>query len=176
VLIPALLAIAIGIVVYDFGFKPFRSNHAEINVWLRVLLDTLVIATGLRLLLDLFKQKKQWVRFLTILGWSFLFLLGFWLLPAKVNADTTTNRFFVLKVALYAGIVFAFLIELSYMLQFIYRGTVSPALLFVGSFVVLVLLGAFLLKLPNATTVRLSAVDALFTATSAVCVTGIDSS
>ncbi|HZH36741.1 MAG TPA: potassium transporter TrkG, partial [Flavisolibacter sp.] len=173
VLIPSLLAIAIGIVVYDFGFKPFRSNHAEINVWLRVLLDTLVIATGLRLLLDLFKQKKQWVRFLTILGWSFLFLLGFWLLPAKVNADTTTNRFFVLKVALYAGIVFAFLIELSYMLQFIYRGTVSPALLFVGSFVVLVLLGAFLLKLPNATTVRLSAVDALFTATSAVCVTGL---
>jgi Trk-type K+ transport system membrane component len=173
VLIPALLAIAIGIVVYDFGFKPFRSNPAAINVWLRVLLDTLVVATGLRLLLDLFKQKKQWVRFLTILGWSFLFLLGFWLLPAKVNADTATNRFFVLKVALYAGIVFAFLIELSYMLQFIYRGTVSPALLFVASFVVLVLLGAFLLKLPNATTVRLSAVDALFTATSAVCVTGL---
>jgi Trk-type K+ transport system membrane component len=173
VLIPALLAIAIGIVVYDFGFKPFRSNHAEINVWLRVLLDSLVIATGLRLLLDLFKQKKRWVRFLTILGWAFLFLLGFWLLPAKVSADTTTNRFFVLKVALYAGIVFAFLIELSYMLQFIYRGTVSPALLFVGSFGVLVLLGAFLLKLPNATTVRLSAVDALFTATSAVCVTGL---
>jgi Trk-type K+ transport system membrane component len=79
----------------------------------------------------------------------------------------------LLKVLLYAGIVMAFMIELSYLLQFIYRGTVSPALLFVGSFFFLVLLGAFLLKLPNATTVRITSVDALFTATSAVCVTGL---
>jgi potassium uptake TrkH family protein len=39
--------------------------------------------------------------------------------------------------------------------------------------VILIVLGAFLLKLPNATTVPLSAVDALFTSTSAACVTGL---
>ena len=173
VLIPLLLSIAIGIAIYDFGFKPFWSNNEEINLWLRVILDALVVVTGLRLLLDLFKKKKRWVRVLTIAGWFFLFGLAFFVLPAKVRADTTLNRFLVLKVLLYAGIVFAFLIELSYLLQFLYRGTVSPALIFVGSFFFLVLLGAFLLKLPNATTTRLSSVDALFTATSAVCVTGL---
>lgn len=173
VLIPLLLSVAIGIAIYDFGFKPFWSNNDEINLWLRVILDMLVVVTGLRLLLDLFKKKKRWVRVLTVGGWVFLIALAFYVLPAKVRADTTLNRFLVLKVLLYAGIVFAFLIELSYLLQFLYRGSVSPALIFVGSFFFLVLLGAFLLKLPNATTTRLSSVDALFTATSAVCVTGL---
>lgn len=173
VIIPVLLAVAVGVIIYDFGFKPFWSNHAEINLWLRVLLDALVVVTGLRLLLDLFKKKKRWVRFLTVSGWVFIFLLAFFLLPAKVRADTSTNHFLVLKVVLYAGVLFAFLIELSYLFQYAYRGSVSPAVLFVGSFFFLVLLGAFLLKLPNATTSSLSSVDALFTATSAVCVTGL---
>jgi trk system potassium uptake protein len=173
VVIPLLLSLAIGIAIYDFGFKPFWSNHHEINVWLRVILNLLVVFTGLRLMFDLFKKKKKWVRFLTIAGWAFLIFLAFFLLPAKAKADATVNQYLVLKVSLYTGIVFAFLIELSYLLQFLYRGTVSPAVLFVGSFFFLVLLGAFLLKLPNATTTRLSAVDAFFTSTSAVCVTGL---
>lgn len=173
VCIPFLLILAVGLIIYDFGFKPFWSNHIQINRWLQVVLHALVVFTGLRLLLELFKKKKKWVRILTIAGWFFMAFLAFYLLPEKAEADTAGNRFLVLKVILYASILLAFFIELSYWLQFVYYQTVSPALLFVGSFFFLVLLGAFLLKLPNATTGRLSAVDALFTATSAVCVTGL---
>ncbi len=54
---------------------------------------------------------------------------------------------------------------------------VRPENLFVGSFLLLILLGALTLLLPGAgaggTKPPLSAVDALFTATSAVCVTGL---
>lgn len=49
----------------------------------------------------------------------------------------------------------------------------SPALLFGGSFLLVIFLGSGLLMLPNAHTGQLSYLDALFTSTSAVCVTGL---
>lgn len=49
----------------------------------------------------------------------------------------------------------------------------NPALLFATSFFVLIAIATALFMLPNATTRPLSLVDALFTATSAVCVTGL---
>jgi len=49
----------------------------------------------------------------------------------------------------------------------------NPAQLFAGSFIFLILLGAMILHLPVSNTQQLSWIDALFTATSAVCVTGL---
>jgi len=49
----------------------------------------------------------------------------------------------------------------------------NPALLFVTSFVILIAIGAALFLLPNATSRPISLVDAVFTSTSAVCVTGL---
>ncbi len=50
---------------------------------------------------------------------------------------------------------------------------VQPARLFIGSFVFVILLGTLALLLPRATTGGISVLDALFTSTSAVCVTGL---
>ncbi len=49
----------------------------------------------------------------------------------------------------------------------------NPAQLFMFSFAFLIITGAVLLDLPNATTSPISFVDALFTSTSAICVTGL---
>ncbi|MCB9184306.1 MAG: hypothetical protein H6591_10330 [Flavobacteriales bacterium] len=49
----------------------------------------------------------------------------------------------------------------------------NPALLFVTSFLLLIAIGSALFLLPNATTRPISFVDAVFTSTSAVCVTGL---
>ncbi len=53
------------------------------------------------------------------------------------------------------------------------RTFLNPAQFFILSFLSVVLMGALLLMMPNATTQPLSFIDALFTATSAVCVTGL---
>lgn len=53
------------------------------------------------------------------------------------------------------------------------RSLINPAQLFIISFLLLILLGSFLLMLPNATYKGISFIDALFTSTSAVCVTGL---
>ena len=53
------------------------------------------------------------------------------------------------------------------------RSSLSPVQQFVISFILLILTGALLLKLPLATVKGISFVDALFTSTSATCVTGL---
>lgn len=53
------------------------------------------------------------------------------------------------------------------------RSVLNPAQLFIISFVGLIGVGTFLLKLPNSTHHHVSTLDALFTSTSAVCVTGL---
>jgi potassium uptake TrkH family protein len=51
--------------------------------------------------------------------------------------------------------------------------SIHPALIFILSFLLVIVIGTLLLKLPNATVGGISWIDALFTATSAVCVTGL---
>jgi Trk-type K+ transport system membrane component len=53
------------------------------------------------------------------------------------------------------------------------RTLLNPAQLFIASFIGIILVGTFLLMLPNATHTEISYLDALFTSTSAVCVTGL---
>jgi potassium uptake TrkH family protein len=57
--------------------------------------------------------------------------------------------------------------------RYIYEVYYNPAIVFAGSFFVIILIGAILLMLPTATTGTITFTDALFTATSAVCVTGL---
>ncbi|MDP5101689.1 MAG: potassium transporter, partial [Nonlabens sp.] len=58
-------------------------------------------------------------------------------------------------------------------MRYVYEIYYNPAIVFVSSFLVLILVGAFLLMIPRATVGSISFLDALFTATSAVCVTGL---
>lgn len=53
------------------------------------------------------------------------------------------------------------------------QSRIKPSFLFLLSFVFVILVGAGLLMLPNATTRHIHFVDALFTATTSVCVTGL---
>jgi potassium uptake TrkH family protein len=173
-IIPLLLLLCFGVVIYEFGFKPFWSNQPKINFWLSLLLIILSIALTIRVVLEGFAKKKRWVRVLNVSGLLFLFLVTFYILPQKASLhDTTTTTFLILKLVLYAAVVLAFITELSYFFHFVYSRAVNPALLFVGSFAFLILLGSFLLKLPIATYHGISETNAVFTATSAVCVTGL---
>lgn len=74
----------------------------------------------------------------------------------------------------YLGITLVFLSELSRNSLFFDNFYFNPTILFVISFLGLILLGTVLLMLPRTTLLApLSFVDALFMATSAVCITGL---
>lgn len=173
-IIPFLLLLSFGIVVYEFGFKPFWNNHPKINFWLTLTLAGTAILLSVRILLELFTFKKKWVRIFNITGVLFLFLLSIYIIPVKASLDNTSSNLFLFqKLVIYGGVALAFITEISNFLQFIYSKNINPGILFVGSFAFLILMGAFLLKLPNATYQGISALDALFTSASAVCVTGL---
>jgi trk system potassium uptake protein TrkH len=75
---------------------------------------------------------------------------------------------------MYVGFFAVTIIELSKTSLFFDRYYFNPTLLFVLSFLTLILIGTILLLLPRSTNgADLSFVDALFMATSAVCVTGL---
>lgn len=57
--------------------------------------------------------------------------------------------------------------------DFLPRVRLNPAIIFVLSFVTIIVVGTFLLMLPEMTVHGISLVDALFTSTSATCVTGL---
>lgn len=76
------------------------------------------------------------------------------------------------KNAIFFSMFIAFL-SFSYKLNLLGNSGLHPAILFVMSFLFLIFLGSLLLKLPASTYEEISYVDALFTATSAVTVTGL---
>lgn len=71
------------------------------------------------------------------------------------------------------GISLIFLVEISKRSLGLERLKVNPPLLFIFSFVLIIVVGAMGLMLPISTHEGISAIDAFFTSTSAVCVTGL---
>lgn len=105
--------------------------------------------------------------------------------------DFGTVLFGLVAISIYAYVELSgshieqseFLLNLSMLLTFIRefaekkvnykKSALSPPQLFIVSFLVVILFGAILLELPNSTNGGISFIDALFTSTSAVCVTGL---
>src|SRR5699024_6303407 len=87
--------------------------------------------------------------------------------------ESLIHTFYVHRKILEYGLLFYYFIRLSFLMRMIYSLYFNPFILFIGSFVIVILIGTFFLMLPSATLEPISFKDALFTATSAVCVTGL---
>lgn len=171
-LIPALLTVSLAIVIYTVGFEDFYQQHFKAYIAHRNIMLLLLILFLFRFF-TLLPQTHRWrPRIFNFL----LVVLVFYLqeiahdIPQLEAASPELIR---KKLILFAGIVILFFTEVSHILRFIYRRGANPALLFVGSFATFIVVGGFLLLLPNATTHGIHPVDAFFTAASAVCVTGL---
>ncbi len=83
------------------------------------------------------------------------------------------THFYLVFIQIYILIITAF--EIAKIGAFIPRLKINPAVIFILSFVILILAGTVLLSLPEMTTMagRMPFIDALFTSTSATCVTGL---
>jgi trk system potassium uptake protein len=74
---------------------------------------------------------------------------------------------------LYTGLFIVFFREFAALRSTPRFQYMNPAQLFVGTYIIIILLGALLLMLPNATFDGITFTDALFTSTSAFCITGL---
>lgn len=74
---------------------------------------------------------------------------------------------------LYIAIFIVFVREFSAFTIDFKRTVLNPAQLFIISFLTIIIIGGFLLMLPNTTYKGISLINSMFTSTSAVCVTGL---
>lgn len=88
---------------------------------------------------------------------------------ARSGLSMPVDGFIAIKIAVFV----TFIREMSDNNFSLNRAFLNPGQFFILSFLSVVLVGSLLLMMPNATTEPISFVDALFTATSAVCVTGL---
>jgi Trk-type K+ transport system membrane component len=172
VLIPLLVLANLALIIFDFGFHPFRTVDRDFYQGLSLLLRVLFFLMTVRFLAEWNERVNARAHVFSAL---LVVLTGVavtlcWRL-GQPEPDAAT--FWRDKLLLYAAGVFLFLSELSVLLRFVYRRRVNPSFLFVFSFVALIGVGGLLLLLPTATTSGISFLDALFTSASAVCVTGL---
>ncbi len=164
--------ILLAFLVFDFGFSKF----AGIKVYKAILLSLTLLG------LIFFNVYKYW-RYrhdretqrkirptLTIL------LIILVVDAAFVTLDyqgSLIDTFYQDRMVIEYGLFFYYFIRLMFLMRIFYRLYFNPAIIFVGSYALVILAGAALLMLPAATTVPISFTDSLFTSTSAVCVTGL---
>lgn len=158
-------------IVFDFGYDHadnFTSPHVLGLIALSILLLGFNTA---KLFVYKYKSNKRVIA-VNVLIISILLVssLVVWLTHIHNDYHFILQK---IKPILELGLILYFLLRLLVLVRYIYNVYYNPTIVFVGSFFILAILGAFLLMLPSATVNGISFTNALFTATSAACVTGL---
>lgn len=166
-----LLSLAgIFILIFDFGYDQKDSLQAKLNIFYFVVLWIGILTTVLRYYTQRKSLKAKVISFdfISILITIYVIFIHFFSAEASDHLSFLYNDNWV-KLT----ILLTFIREFSEQNINYKRTLFNPAQLFIISFLVIILLGSLLLMLPNATHNGISFLDALFTSTSAVCVTGL---
>lgn len=158
--------------IFDFGFI-LHEDYRPVKVYGFITLFLLLLGFNISKYI-LFKTRPGYRK--TILVNMIILLLTLAVALIKylsVSELPFQEAYLRIKPFMSLGLFVYFIIRLMVFVRHIYSRYTNPTILFVGSFMSLCLIGAFLLMLPKSTYENISFVDALFTATSAVCVTGL---
>ncbi|WP_333807900.1 TrkH family potassium uptake protein [Flavobacterium sp.] len=158
-------------IVFDFGYD-FEENYNSPHVIGLIFLSLGLLAfNAFKFFTFKYKSNKK-VALANIFLLTGILLASF--IVSIINYDFKTDYILQkVKPILEGGLIFYFLLRLLVLVRHIYDIYFNPAIVFVGSFLILALTGGFLLMLPSATVDGITFTNALFTATSAVCVTGL---
>lgn len=171
-LLQVLSFLALSVLIYDIGFSKVVQSGK-----LAILYNVLLIALSLGYTVRLFSKSEKYKKSrLVIEIFIILFLLTAAVLnltAIKLDQDFRIANLNFKSFLINLLIFILFLIELSRLSLSVNKLKVHPAVVFILSFIVVIFIGTGLLLLPNATTNGISLIDALFTSTSAVCVTGL---
>jgi Trk-type K+ transport system membrane component len=157
-------------ILLDFGFDQDEGFQRGFDRLYTVTLFIGIISTVSRY----FKKSERPP--LKALVYDILSILLFGVLLAyrfKLLESTELFQLFDPAPLFYFALFLVFIREVSAQELSLSRAILNPAQIFISSFIGIILAGAFLLMLPNATYEGISFINALFTSTSAVCVTGL---
>lgn len=164
-------------VVYEHGFHLSMTDVAQLKVLYKSVWIVFLIDVTLHVFLEYRGTRKSYRK----VAWLMTWLLYLTLIPVIFHRPEENGAILhfweFLNSKLYHVLlllVMSFLNLSNGLVRLLGRRT-SPPLILAASFLVIILIGTGLLLLPRCTveSVSISWVDALFTSTSAVCVTGL---
>ncbi|MBP2279783.1 potassium uptake TrkH family protein [Psychrobacter sp. PL19] len=168
-IVASIIGVAVALVDSGFTLSTWLQHLFHI-FYLAIILLGFIATIGryIRRKLPLIVNKVAIFDLLTGIAIVMLLVVHFTALWQS-GLSTPVDGFIAIKVAVFV----TFVREISDNNFSLNRAFLNPAQFFILSFLSVVLVGALLLMMPNATNEPISFVDALFTATSAVCVTGL---
>ncbi len=166
-----LSLITILVAIYDLGFRHIQSEEEQLRTFYFLALIIGISAIILRYFFFRIKFRLKVRIFDIILG-----ILFFLLILVKIDSlreSLEVLQFLNKMVYIYLAALIYFIREFSTAEFNFQREYLNPAQLFIAGFLSIIFVGTALLMLPKATYEGISLLDALFTSTSAVCVTGL---
>lgn len=170
---------ALALLLIEFGFLLAPDARNKIISAIRLVLWAIVTLQLVRAVLGANWRRRMWRSALSILLNGGLVLLLALEIPLVDGLHTrwpeiARASWLVLYLTTIHVTVLAILAHrLLHFNQVLAFMRVSPRVILIGSYLALIAAGTVLLKIPKATTAPLDWMDALFTSTSAVCVTGL---
>jgi potassium uptake TrkH family protein len=160
--------LAILTLLFDIGFSQGAKTLRVINYSYFVFLLGIILTIPIKYIADFKNLEKLRIWIIELVLWGFYnYLL------VSISFGELSNGPVNPKIWLFIAFSVSLIREISG-LRFSWRYKhVNPAAIFIASFALLILAGTFLLMLPRATHSGIHFTDALFTSTSAVCVTGL---
>lgn len=168
----ALWTSILGIIAFisDFGFSQSDFSQQLLDGFYFVVLGIGIVSTFARYFENFRLIKRKVFVFDSL---SVCFTLWIFYMYLFVGVPFETDLLLENPIWIRVAVLFTFIREF-FEINFNYKRTLlNPAQLFVASFLGIIFIGTFLLILPNATHEGITFIDALFTSTSAVCVTGL---
>ncbi|OMP31229.1 TrkH family potassium uptake protein [Mangrovimonas sp. DI 80] len=156
--------------LFDFGFQKATLTQQIIDAFYFIVIALGVVSTFARYFENPLLLKRKVAIFDVI---SVAFSLYIFYMYLFVGEAFKTDLILENPLWVVLAVILSFIREFSEQKLNLTRTFFNPAQLFILSFLTIILLGALLLMLPKATYNGISYIDALFTSTSAVCVTGL---
>lgn len=170
----ASLLLIVG-VVYEHGFPLSLEEVQNVHVLYKVVWIAFLVDVTLHISLEYRNTKKNYRGIAWVLSW----LLYLTLIPVVFHRPEEEGVILQIWEFLHGNfyhvmllLIFSFLNLSNGLVRLLGRRT-NPSLILAVSFLTIILIGTGLLMLPRCTFNGISWVDSLFTATSAVCVTGL---
>ncbi|UII19680.1 TrkH family potassium uptake protein [Fulvivirga ligni] len=163
-------------VIVEEGFKLPPEAISGIQLVYVLCIFSFIVTLSVRVLTTfIYGRSRKKILFSEYFLFAILIIILFfhWLVPEGQESKLIVGGIASDLAIIRFHVIILFLIEFSKRSLQFQKLDLNPALLFTGSFMLLILIGTLLLMLPKATSNGISLIDALFTSTSAVCVTGL---
>lgn len=157
-------------IISDFGYTQTATHQQFIDGFY-----FLVLAVGLVSTLIRYRQRSSPIRRKILIFDLLSVLFTLWIFHMYLFVGTPFDTDLLLENPIWIkiAVLLSFVREFSELSIKLSKTWLNPAQIFILSFLVIIFTGSLLLALPNATHEGITYLDALFTSTSAVCVTGL---